>query len=116
MVGVTSLPKWMALQPVKKNIFDSQKEAKENAQCMAEFCAANGEASVYFLNRKYMKHCGVALEEYDEQRLRMFNGINVKYGARIVLMPSFAVSLEEMKQRLIGGKDIKIGKESTLIL
>merc|ERR1712129_606653 len=48
--------------------------------------------------------------------MRMFAGINVKYGARIVLMPSFAMSLEEMKRRLIGGADIKISKDSTLIL
>eukprot|EP01083_Nonionella_stella_P095877 269290_1 len=115
-IGVTTLPKWMALQPVKKNIFDSQKDAIEHTQQMAEFCAANGESSVYFANRKYVQKCGVQLEGYNEMQLRMFNAINVKYGARIVLLPSFGVTLDEMKARFIGKDDIKITNNSTLIL
>ena len=119
-VGVTAFPKWMALQPVKKNIVDSQREAQDDILGMAEYSASNGEAAVYFCSRQYLAECGVTmpsmrLNQENGMNLRKFQGINVKYGARVVLMPSFAMTLKEMKQRVNGDK-VKMTERSTLVL
>merc|ERR1719203_2182101 len=110
-VGVTALPKWMALQPVKKNIADSLLEAQKHPAGRAEYSASNGEASVYSCNRKYLAACGVSL---DEEKLETLSGIAVPYGARVVLQPSFAVTSAEMKQRV--ADTVKMTARSTLVL
>ena len=112
--GDSLMPKWIALQPTKKNIFDSIEDARNTKDKRAEFAASNGEASVYFANRMLLKQCGLKLEPETIKKFK--HGINVKYGARICLHPSFGVTLKEIKHRFVAPNSVRITTESTLVL
>ena len=43
-------------------------------------------------------------------------GIPVKYGARVVILPSFGVTLEDIRGRFVEGGNVTISSESTLVL
>lgn len=110
-VGMTSVPAWLAMKPVKTNVNDSAKLVQKLGK-FNDSSAATGEASMYYLNReilrtKYKESCKEAKEAE-------FAGIPVLYGARVVLYPSFGVTLKDVQDRLTG--NISITERSTLII
>jgi len=109
-VGITQLPTWLAMSPVKNNIKDALVKFQK-VGCAD--CASSGEANMYFANRQYMREAGVKLAE---GKPVVFEGIPVPNGAHIVYKASFAVCLADVKKKCTGGKKIQISKRSTLIL
>ena len=59
-VGITQLPSWLAMSPVKNNIKDALVKFQK-VGCAD--CASSGEANMYFANRQYMREAGVKLTE-----------------------------------------------------
>jgi len=104
-VGMTQLDRWISKTAVKNNLEDARNKNPPE-------CALTAEADVYECNAQLLRIAANAdIEEPDDVT---FLGITAKLGARVVLMPSFGISLEEIKSRLRG--DIKISKRSALIL
>merc|ERR1712178_462583 len=76
-------------------------------------CALSAEADIYTCNARLLQLAGedVQIEEPDEV---CFLGIKAKIGARVILHPSFGISLEHMKTKVKG--KVRISKKSTLVI
>ncbi|CAK9068730.1 unnamed protein product [Durusdinium trenchii] len=104
-VGMTQLDRWIAKTTVKNNLEDARKKVPPE-------CALTAEADIYACNAKLLTLAGdVVIEEPEEVS---FLGINAKLGAQIIIKPSFAICLEQLKSKIRG--TIRISKKSTLIL
>ncbi|CAJ1340987.1 unnamed protein product [Effrenium voratum] len=105
-VGMTQLDRWIAKTSVKNNLADARKKQPPE-------CAFSAETDIYACNTRLLQLAGdVEVEKPSETT---FLGITANLGAQIVLQPSFAISLEQLKSK-IRGKTIVISKRSTLIL
>ncbi len=112
-VGMTCFPPWLAMKPVKSNIADSIAQVQRMG---TSFSAAHGEAAVYYMNRTFLR-AGARNEKIvseAKEKQELVRGIPVEYGARVVLYPSFGVTVREIGQRLKG--NISITERSTLII
>jgi UDP-sugar pyrophosphorylase len=105
-VGFTQLERLMSFTCVKNNIADAKKKSPPD-------CALSAEADIYACSAQLLQLAGadVEIEPPDDVS---FLGITAKVGARIILHPAFAVSLEHMKEKVKG--KIRISKASVLIL
>mmetsp|Transcript_78765 Transcript_78765/g.139006 ORF Transcript_78765/g.139006 Transcript_78765/m.139006 type:complete len:648 (+) Transcript_78765:51-1994(+) len=104
-VGMTQLDRWISKTAVKNNLEDARKKNPPE-------CALTAEADVYECNSQLLRIAGNA--DIEPPQEVSFLGITAQLGARIILMPSFAISLEQMKSRLKG--KIQISNRSALIL
>jgi UDP-sugar pyrophosphorylase len=106
VVGFTQLDRLMCFTCVKNSLAEAALRSPPQ-------CALSAEADYYACNAELLKLAGadIVIEEPEEVT---FLGISARLGARIVLRPSFAISLEEMKTKVKG--KIRISKRSTLIL
>eukprot|EP00928_Gymnodinium_smaydae_P070013 TRINITY_DN53961_c0_g1_i1.p1 TRINITY_DN53961_c0_g1~~TRINITY_DN53961_c0_g1_i1.p1 ORF type:complete len:605 (+),score=115.01 TRINITY_DN53961_c0_g1_i1:47-1861(+) len=105
-VGLTQLERDMCKTSVKNNLADAAKKNPPE-------CALSAEADIYACNARLLRLAAPDVVIEEPSRVS-FLGVSANLGARIVLDPSFAVSLEELKQRVRG--PIRISKRSTLIL
>ncbi|CAJ1441087.1 unnamed protein product [Effrenium voratum] len=104
-VGMTQLDRWIAKTSVKNNLADARKKQPPE-------CAFSAETDIYACNTRLLQLAGdVEVETPSETT---FLGITANLGAQIVLQPSFAISLEQLKSKIRG--KIVISKRSTLIL
>ena len=76
---------------------------------------SSAESDKYIQNQRKMKFSGVDVPVDDINDLVSVAGIPVTSGPRIVLCPAFAVSQEEILEK-IQGDDNKITKRSSLVL
>ncbi|CAE7272093.1 USP [Symbiodinium necroappetens] len=103
-VGVTQVERWISKTSVKNNLADAVKKNPPE-------CALTCEADLYSCNVRLLQLAGADIEEPDEVS---FLGIHAKIGAKIVLKPSFAISVVQLQKKLKGR--IAISKRSTLVL
>jgi len=106
-VGFTQLERLMCFTCVKNNL---EEAAKKNPHD----CALSAEADIYACNLQMLKLAGGIKVEIEPPEDVTFLGITAKIGARIIMHPSFAVSLEQMKEKIKG--QIKISNRSELII
>jgi len=107
-VGFTQLDRWIAKTSVKNNLVEAAKLKPPKTEC-----ALSAEADFYDCNARLLQLAAPGAEIEPNEDVS-FLGIAAQLGARIILKPSFAVSLEQMKAKLRG--KIRISKKSTLIL
>jgi len=107
-VGITQAERFYCFSPVKNNIDDAVVAQKKTGYAAS---ATTGEFGIYNSNRMYLQHSGV---KFQPDKVREYAGISVPYNARIVLEPSFGVTLQEVRNRIYG--DVVISADSTLIL
>lgn len=105
-VGFTQLDRLMCFTCVKNALEDAKAKNPPD-------CALSAESDIYACTTKLLTLAGtdVVVEAPDDAS---YLGITAKLGARIILNPSFAVSLEEMKTKIKG--KIRISKKSVLVL
>lgn len=105
-IGFTQLDRLMCFTCVKNSLADAAAKNPPD-------CALSAEASIYQSNATLLKLAGtdVTIEDPDDVS---FLGIKAKVGARVIMEPSFGISLEAMKQKVKG--KIKISKKSALVL
>mmetsp|Transcript_37736 Transcript_37736/g.56993 ORF Transcript_37736/g.56993 Transcript_37736/m.56993 type:complete len:166 (+) Transcript_37736:3-500(+) len=96
----------MSFTCVKNNLADAAKKTPPD-------CSLSAEADIYASNAKLLALAGPEVQ-IGEPKDISFLGITAKIGARIVLEPSFGISLEQMKERVKG--PVKISSTSSLIL
>jgi UDP-sugar pyrophosphorylase len=105
-VGFTQLDRGMCFTCVKNNLADAATKKPPD-------CALSAEADIYACSAQLLRAAGddVDIEAPDTVE---FLGISAQIGARIILKPEFAISLNDMKKKIKG--KIRISKRSTLIL
>jgi len=103
-VGLTQLERDMCKTSVKNNLVDAAKKQPPE-------CALSAEADIYACSAKLLRLAGA---EIDQPVGVSYLGVSARMGARIVLQPSFGISLEEMKTRIKGA--VRISHRSVLIL
>lgn len=117
-VGVTKMERWLCFTAVKNNIADAALKAKDG---MPPDSAFSAEADVYNCNSKLLEIVARSqmVEEVDiaQPTPTEFGGICHPMGPRIVLEPSWAVSVQQMKKRVKkNGKPLRISLRSTLVI
>mmetsp|Transcript_35478 Transcript_35478/g.65276 ORF Transcript_35478/g.65276 Transcript_35478/m.65276 type:complete len:718 (-) Transcript_35478:74-2227(-) len=105
-VGFTQLERSMCLTVVKNKLADAVKKATPD-------CALSAEAHIYANNARLLELAGADVEIEAPGNVS-FLGISAQMGARIILKPSFGVSLEAMKKKVRG--KIRISKQSVLVV
>mmetsp|Transcript_438 Transcript_438/g.1471 ORF Transcript_438/g.1471 Transcript_438/m.1471 type:complete len:583 (+) Transcript_438:178-1926(+) len=106
-VGFTGLKRSMCFTCVKNNLADAAKKKPPD-------CALSAEADIYTCNAELLKLAGGSGVTIEAPARVTFLGITSQIGARIILEPSFAISLEAMKEKVNG--QIRISRKSVLIL
>jgi len=105
-VGFTLLERGMCFTCVKNNLEDAANKKPAD-------CALSAEADIYACNAHLLKLAGDDVEIEPPEDVS-FLGVTAPVGARIILQPSFGISLEAMKGKVKG--KIRISKRSTLII
>ncbi len=109
-VGFTTYDTWFSFSPVKNNVKDAAGLA---AKGMPTFGAASGEYDFYNWTQRVLKEvAGVHIEEQTEAH--EYAGIKIAYGPKILLDPTFAITLADIRAKFQGTNHIS--KNSTLIL
>eukprot|EP00536_Pseudo-nitzschia_multiseries_P005156 jgi/Psemu1/318586/estExt_fgenesh1_pm.C_930029 len=113
-IGFTMLDRWFTFSPAK-NSLESGIEAVENGSS-APGTMSSAESDKYIQNQRKLKFAGVDLPVTNvPDDLVPVAGIPVSSpGPRIVLAPSFAISQEEILQKIQG--DNKITARSSMVL
>jgi len=93
-VGFTQLDRIMCFTCVKNNLSDAIKKNPPD-------CALSAEADIYACNARLLKLAGADVEIESPEEVK-FLGVSAKIGARIILQPSFAISLAAMKDKVKG--------------
>lgn len=105
-VGFTQLDRQMCFTCVKNNIATAISKNPPD-------CALSAEADTYECTRRLLSLAGTDVQIEPGEEVK-FLGVPATLGARIVMRPNFAISLEEMKTKIKG--KVRISKKSTLVL
>ena len=114
-VGFTSYPRWFCFSTCKNNLKDACAKLKKNLGPEAAFSV---EQDIFILNAKMIESFGKLEVIQDEEPVQVeVEGCVFKFGPRIIIYPSFAASISELKEKMekMKGK-IKMTINSTLIL
>ncbi|KAL8425589.1 hypothetical protein Efla_004424 [Eimeria flavescens] len=120
-VGFVELPRWCCFSPVKNSLEDARKKA---ALGLPPESAFSGEADLYFQNAQWMRvavagsegaQADCATIAIADPEPLCFGGVQYQMGPRISLCPSWAVTLNQMREKLQGA-NVKIARESVLII
>ncbi len=74
---------------------------------------SSAESDKYIQNQRKLKHAGMDVKVTEEEDLVKVGGIPVTPGPRIILCPAFAITQEEVVNKVEGGS---ITERSTLVL
>uniref|UniRef100_A0A7S2Y4M2 UTP-monosaccharide-1-phosphate uridylyltransferase n=1 Tax=Fibrocapsa japonica TaxID=94617 RepID=A0A7S2Y4M2_9STRA len=108
-IGFTTLDKWLSFSPAKNSLDTGAGNAKNG---VPPATVSSGEAENYAATARKMKETtGCELGEPEEVE---FEGVTFPLGPRIVLKPSFAVTQDQLKQKI--SSNVKISTRSSLIL
>ncbi|CDJ45295.1 UDP-N-acetylglucosamine pyrophosphorylase, putative [Eimeria tenella] len=125
-VGFVELPRWCCFSPVKNSVEDARKKA---ASDLPPESALSGEADLYYQNAQWMKlavACSSSSSSSSggsssgsvviaEPKPVCFGGVKYQMGPKIVLCPSWAISLLQMKEKLQGA-NVQIQQDSALVI
>ncbi|KAL8450764.1 hypothetical protein Emag_003052 [Eimeria magna] len=120
-VGFVELPRWCCFSPVKNSLDDARKKA---ALGLPPESALSGEADFYYQNAQWMRvavaagdgsHSESGHVDIAEPEPVVFGGVQYQMGPRISLCPSWAISLNQMREKLQGAS-VKIARESVLLI
>jgi len=108
-VGFTMYEPWFCFSPVKNNVNDALNCHKKG---LPSFSAASGEFDYFNWTNKMLEIVGVKIER--ETETTEFAGLPIAFGPKILLEPTFALTLAQLRQRFPGNTNIS--KRSTLVL
>ncbi|CAK9103441.1 unnamed protein product [Durusdinium trenchii] len=106
-VGFTQLERLMSFTCVKNNLADAAKKNPPD-------CALSAEADIYACNARLLELAGEGKVKIAQPKDVSFLGITASIGARIILAPSFGISLEDMKTKIKG--KVSISQKSELLI
>jgi len=105
--GVSVFDRPWCFSPNKNNILDAA--AKQTHGTPPE-SAATAESDFYLAGRMRLKAAGMSVVEADTE---LVCGVALTPGPRVILRPSFALTLNEVREKISGGS---IADEATLVL
>ncbi|KAL8436521.1 hypothetical protein ACSSS7_001658 [Eimeria intestinalis] len=117
-VGFVELPRWCCFSPVKNSLDDARKKASLG---LPPESALSGEADFYYQNAQWMRvavaagdasHSESGHVDIAEPEPVTFGGVQYQMGPRISLCPSWAISLNQMREKLQGA-NVKIARDRT---
>ena len=109
-VGFTTYDTWFSFSPVKNNVKDAAALA---AKGMPSFGAAAGEYDFYQWSARLLEQvAGVQVQK--ETEAQEYAGFKVAFGPKILLDPTFALTLEDLRKKFTGSNSIS--KDSALVL
>lgn len=106
-VGVTVFSRMWSFSPNKNNVEDAAAKIASGGPADA---SATAESDFYASGRARLKAAGMKVEEAGEE---LILGVPFGLGPKVILRPSFAMSLAEGREKVSGGS---ISGESTLII
>ena len=106
-VGVTVFARKWCFSACKNNLPDAAAKAAKGGPPES---ASSAESDFYLTARMKLAMAGMEVEEAQEATIR---GISVIPGPRVILRPGFALTLDDVRERVKGGR---ISGEATLIL
>lgn len=115
-VGFTSYERWFCFSTCKNNLKDGVVKLKKGLGPETAFSA---EQDIFYLYSKLIGDVMGKLEvDQNEKEIEVeIEGCPVKFGPRIIVYPSFACTVSELKEKMDNMKGkIKMGINSTLIL
>ena len=115
-VGYTYFDRWFCFSACKNNLKDAIKKLKNNEAGESAFTV---EHDIFKTNERIMREiCGKleVIKTEPETELNI-GGLNIKFGPKIIIYPSYAPTIGELKLKLSKMKQgIKMTNNSTLIL
>ncbi|KAL1508677.1 hypothetical protein AB1Y20_004772 [Prymnesium parvum] len=109
-VGFSVVTGTIAFSPVKTNLADAKLKLGSG---MPTYSAPSGEADIYAGHCQMLSALGV---QVDVDRLVVRAGVEVIDCPRVVIDPSFGVTLDEWRSKLPSPSNIKLAPGSTLVL
>ena len=106
-VGVTIFDRVWCFSACKNNLVEAAEKAAKNGPPES---ASSAENDFYLTGRMKLRAAGMSVTD---EPLRSIQGIPFTPGPRIILRPSFALTLEQVREKIRGGS---ISGTSTLIL
>jgi len=94
-VGFTEFPEWMCFAPLY-NGWDEAKALQKANQ--PQYSMATAEGQYYYYMRRILAYVGGKLE-VEAKDVPMSGGLPMKGGPRVVLQPSFAISISVLQSR-----------------
>ena len=115
-VGYTHFNRWFCFSACKNNLKTAIEKLKKNETAESAFTM---ERDVFKANERIMSKICRKLEiiKTEPENELVIEGISVKFGPKIIIYPSYAPTISELKIKLIKMKQgIKMTNNSTLIL
>mmetsp|Transcript_26451 Transcript_26451/g.30747 ORF Transcript_26451/g.30747 Transcript_26451/m.30747 type:complete len:718 (+) Transcript_26451:241-2394(+) len=110
-IGFTTFDRWFTFSPAK-NSLESGIDAVKGGN-IAPGTMSSAESDKYIQNQRKLKHAGMDIHVTEEEDLVAIGGIPVTAGPRIILCPGFAITQEEVVNKIHGGS---ITQRSSLVL
>lgn len=111
-IGFTTFDRWFTFSPAKNSLESGVEDVKKGSEAPATLSSA--ESDKYIQNQRKLQHAGVELPVTSTQDdLVKVGGIPVTSGPRVVLLPAFAITQEEVVRKIHGGS---ITERSSLVL
>ena len=106
-VGVTVFDRTWCFSACKNNLTDAAQKVIQNGPPES---ASSAENDFYEAGRTKLRAAGMAVEDGPRQMLR---GVPFTSGPRVILRPSFALTLADVRKKIQGGR---ISGDATLVL
>ncbi|KAG7353957.1 UDP-sugar pyrophosphorylase [Nitzschia inconspicua] len=114
IIGFTTFDRWFTFSPAKNSLKSGVEAIEQGSSAPGTLSSA--ESDNYIQNQKKLRCAGVVLPVTDGNNdLVSISGIPVTPGPRIILCPSFAITQEEILNK-VTGNDSKITQRSSLVL
>ncbi|KAL7541053.1 hypothetical protein ACHAXR_012370 [Thalassiosira sp. AJA248-18] len=110
-IGFTQFDRWFTFSPAKNSLDAGVEDVQKGGTAPGTMSSA--ESDKYIQNQRKLKFAGVDVDVTEEADLVPIAGIPVTPGPRIILCPGFAITQQEVMQKIEGGK---ITKRSSLVL
>ena len=115
-VGYTYFDRWFCFSACKNNLHDACEKLRRNETGESAFTV---ERDIFKTNERIMQEiCGkLEIVKTEPENELVINGCKVKFGPKIVIYPSFAPTISELKMKLKKmRKGIRMTNNSILIL
>ncbi len=110
-VGFTRCDRWLCFSAVKNNLKDAAAKFKQG---LPPECASTCESDFFYVNMRHLQKAGVEFEPVGKDDTIEFEGVKVPLYPKLVIMPSFYVTIKELRSKVKG--KWWISKHSTLVL
>ena len=111
-VGFTQMERFISFSAVKNNLKDAVVKLSKTGFSES---ALSGESDMYSTNRRVLALVGCKIKTADLKH-SVYAGLPFPEGAKVVLCPSFGITVEDIRKRFPSPEDVVISEKSALVL